>query len=106
MTLHATLDSREETVIIVLAGDLDAAGAPIFEETLEKAVGHAPKRLVLELSQLNYLSSAGLRQLVYAQQKLADDVRIVLVRANEKVRHTIRLVGFDQSISFADQVPE
>ncbi len=106
MSLHVNVTSREKTVVIVLEGDLDAAGAPLLQGNLEIAAAQNPERLVLDMRGLDYLSSAGLRQLVYAQQKLADDVHIVLVGANERVAATIRLVGFDQSVRFADEIPE
>ncbi len=69
-------------------------------------MGPELKRLVLDLRKLDYLSSAGLRQLVYAQQKLSDDVRIVLVGASPRVTQTIQLVGFDQSVTLTDRLPE
>jgi len=43
---------------------------------------------------------------VYARQKMDDSVHVVLVGANDRVTQTIRLVGFDQSVTFSDQMPE
>ncbi len=106
MALNATLGMREETAIIVLDGDLDAATAPILQEKVERAAEHNPNRLVFDMTKLAYLSSAGLRQLVYARQKMDDSVHVVLVGANDRVTQTIRLVGFDQSVTFSDQMPE
>ncbi|GAB1688740.1 STAS domain-containing protein [Krasilnikovia sp. M28-CT-15] len=106
MPLTTTSTSTTDSVVITLVGDLDAAGAPILADDVERALQRDVKRLVLDLNELNYLSSAGLRQLVYAQQKMNDDVQIVLVGANARVTQTIRLVGFDQSVVMTDQLPE
>jgi anti-anti-sigma factor len=106
MPLQTTSNTNADSVVITLVGDLDAAGAPILQDDVERALQQDVKRLVLDLSGLNYLSSAGLRQLVYAQQKMDDDVQIVLVGANARVTQTIRLVGFDQSVTMADRIPE
>ncbi|MEU8261549.1 STAS domain-containing protein [Micromonospora sp. NPDC048999] len=106
MGFTATLSTRDETAIIVLNGDLDANGAPVLQENVDRAATHHPRRLVLEMSKLDYLSSAGLRQLIYARQKMDDDVRVVLVGVSKRVAQTIRLVGFDQSVTFSDNVPE
>ncbi|RZU51399.1 anti-anti-sigma factor [Krasilnikovia cinnamomea] len=106
MPLTTTSTSTADSVVITLVGDLDAAGAPILADDVERALQRDVKRLVLDLNELNYLSSAGLRQLVYAQQKMNDDVQIVLVGANTRVAQTIRLVGFDQSVVMTDQLPE
>jgi anti-sigma B factor antagonist len=106
MALQITSNTNEDSVVITLVGDLDAAGAPALQVDVEQALGQGRKRLVLDLTDLNYLSSAGLRQLVFAQQKMADDIQIVLVGANPRVEQTIRMVGFDQSVVMADRVPE
>ena len=37
---------------------------------------------------------------------MGDDVRIVLVSPSEAVRHSIEQVDLQQSVSFADRVPE
>jgi len=43
--------------------------------------------------------------LVFARQKMADGVALVLVGAGESVAETIRLTGFDQSVSFSETLP-
>ncbi len=50
MALNATLGMREETAIIVLDGDLDAATAPILQEKVERAAEHNPNRLVFDMT--------------------------------------------------------
>ncbi|WP_306210602.1 STAS domain-containing protein [Actinoplanes sp. RD1] len=106
MTLQTTSSTRADAVVITLVGDLDATGAPALQADVDTALAAGAKRLVLDLRALGYLSSAGLRQLVYAQQKMADDVQIVLVGANPRVEQTIRLVGFDQSVTLTNRLPE
>jgi len=106
MSLQTTSNTNAGSVVINLVGDLDAAGAPILQGDVERALQQDVKRLVLDLRELNYLSSAGLRQLVFAQQKMADDVEIVLVGASARVAQTISLVGFDQSVTMTDRIPE
>lgn len=106
MPLDTTVTTRGDMVIITLIGDLDGATAPILQRDVDVAAAHDLRHLVLEMSELSYLSSAGLRQLVYARQKMADDVRVILVGTNDRVRHTIRLVGFDHSVVFADRLPD
>jgi anti-anti-sigma factor len=106
MTLDATLSMRKNTAVIALDGDLDAATAQVFQNQAERAAEQRPDRLVLDMRKLGYLSSAGLRQLVYARQKMDDDVHVVLVGANEQVTQVIRLVGFEQSVIFSDDMPE
>jgi anti-anti-sigma factor len=106
MAFNASVSSREGTSTIVMEGDLDASNAEVFQHNIDLAAEHNPQRLILDMTKLHYISSAGLRQLVYARQRLSDDLRVVLVRANERVTETIRLVGFEHSVTFADSTPD
>jgi anti-anti-sigma factor len=105
MAFTASLTVRDTVAIITMEGDLDAATAPVFQERIAGAAQSEPTLLVLDMAGLRYLSSAGQRQLVVARQKMNDDVRLVLVGASPSVAETIRLVGFDQSVTFTDRLP-
>jgi anti-anti-sigma factor len=106
MPFVATSSRNGGTALIRLEGELDALTAPDFQVEVDRAAEGEVDRLVLDMTSLTYLSSAGLRALVFARQKMADDVKIVLVSVSEEVEQTIRLVGFHRSVSFSDQIPE
>jgi anti-anti-sigma factor len=83
---------------ITLAGELDAGTAPQFQKEIEKAsVGNA-KRLVLVVSDLEYIASAGLRVLVFAKQKMGKQVDVYVVGAQEQVMDTLRKTGLHNSV--------
>ena len=106
MPFLVTSSRNGGTALIRLEGELDALTAPDFQVEVDRAAEGEVDRLVLDMSSLTYLSSAGLRALVFARQKMADDVKIVLVSVSEEVEQTIRLVGFHRSVIFSDQIPE
>jgi anti-anti-sigma factor len=106
MPFTATLSRNGVTALITLQGELDAVSAPRFLEEVERAADGDVEQLVLDMTELAYLSSAGLRGLVFARQKMARDVQIVLVRPNDSVEQSIRLVGFHHSVVFSEQVPD
>lgn len=105
MAFRVELHERPGMAILELEGDLDSSTAPVFREKVEEATGTDPAQLVVDLTSLEYLSSAGLRVLVFARQKMGDGVALVLVGAREAVAETIRLTGFDQSVSFSERLP-
>ena len=84
MSFDAKLQIEEGTATIRLSGELDAASAPKFNDVVSDAAGHDLNRLVLLAADLSYMSSAGLRCLVLAQQKLPDETEIVLVGVQPK----------------------
>lgn len=102
MPLSVTLSITGDTTVIELNGELDANTAPDFHQTLEKAAGHGTTTVEIRMAGVGYMASAGLRSLVFAQQKVADHVTIKVVGAIEPVSRTIRTAGLDRSIVLSD----
>src|SRR5947209_16107802 len=105
MSLDTRLTIEDGVATVVLAGEADSASAPALNRVLTAATRDPLRRLVLDVTELTYLSSAGLRCLVYAHQRLGRGVRIVLVGLRDEVAETIRLTGFDGGVSMPDSVP-
>jgi anti-anti-sigma factor len=103
MALEVSLEAKENEVRIVLAGELDAASAPAFQQKVEEAAGHAPQRLVIVADELEFMASAGLRVLIFARQKMGEDVAIHVAGARETVLRTLRMTGFDRAVHLQDK---
>jgi anti-anti-sigma factor len=81
--------------VIAVKGRLDSATAPALDERLSRTLAAPSRRLLIELSQLEYISSAGFRILLLAtRQADASDGRIVLAGVSGKVRDLFDLGGF------------
>lgn len=86
----------EGITLIELSGQLDAHTAPEFERFLEERVRNEKKaRLILDFSNLEYISSAGLGVLM----GLIEEVRsqsgdMKLIKVPEKIYHVLDLLGF------------
>jgi anti-anti-sigma factor len=105
MSFTATLTVDGTTALLTLTGELDANTAPAFFDQVRQAAERGPSRLVLVMDGLTYMSSAGLRGLVFARQKMGEDVEIVVTGANPNVAHTIQVTGFDQSVVMSERYP-
>ncbi len=88
---------------ISLVGELDASVANEFKAAVEKAAAEKPKKLVLNMKNLEFMSSAGLRVLVFAKQKMGADVDIYVIGAQDPVRDTIEMTGFQHSVIMQDE---
>jgi anti-anti-sigma factor len=95
-------DAETGTVSIRLVGDLDSGSAARLNDLVTEAARGPVTRLVLLMERLNYLSSAGLRCLVFAHQKLGAGVDIVLVGTRPEVAETIKLTGLERSVIMQD----
>lgn len=80
---------------MVLSGKLDSVSSPDFtEKTLASLTGITD--LILDLGNLEYISSAGLRALLVLQQKLSDTDGGVSVRnVPQSIRDVFEVTGFD-----------
>lgn len=98
MSYRAKSHVRDGVATIRISGELHARSAGQFDQLISEVAEQPLNRLVLLMDELTYLSSAGLRSLVLAHQKLGRDVEIVLVGTRPEVAETIRLTGFDRSV--------
>jgi anti-anti-sigma factor len=102
MAFDANLEVVNGIAKIALVGELDASVANLFKEKIEEAAKQQAKALVLMLEKLDYMSSAGLRVLVFAKQKMGAKVNIYVVGAQPQIVEPIRQTGFHHSVIMMD----
>jgi anti-sigma B factor antagonist len=96
-TLMATLiESGDETqiTIVEVIGDIDGKTAPdVQAQTLEAA--KSTSKLILDLTQVPYMSSAGLRVMLSAYRYISSQQgQVVLVGLCENIKDTMSVTGF------------
>jgi anti-anti-sigma factor len=98
--------AAEETVDGVrlgLSGELDLASAARFERALGRSLRARPARMVLDLSQLSFLDSCGLRALLTAQRACEEaDCALTLI-AGDPARRLFELTGVAERLPLAEQ---
>lgn len=94
-----------DVLVVSLDGELDSRTAARVQGELAELMPQADK-IVLNLAQTRYMSSAGLRVmlLVYRQAKAAG-VRLVLVDLPVDVREVMSATGFLDFFTVSDTVP-
>ncbi len=86
-----------EVAIVKLAGRLDSSAAPPAEESFAKMLGGGTPRLAIDLSRLDYISSAGLRVLLVVAKKVQQaNGKMVLFGLLPNVREVFAVSGFDK----------
>ncbi|BAT56898.1 anti-sigma-factor antagonist (plasmid) [Nostoc sp. NIES-3756] len=103
MDFNTNIEINNTIANIRLYGELDAATAPIFKIAVDKAASQGVECLVLHMKDLTYMSSAGLRILIFAKQKMGANVDIYVVGAQPTVISTLEKTGFDQSVILLDE---
>ncbi|MEG0771386.1 MAG: STAS domain-containing protein [Clostridia bacterium] len=91
MKINKIID--QEKLTIVLSGRLDTTTAPELEATLKESL-EGVTSLILELSDLEYISSAGLRVLLSAQKIMMKQGKMVIRNANDTIIEVFEITGF------------
>ena len=78
---------------VALEGRLDTMTAPELETELKGSMDSA-ESLVLDLSKLEYISSAGLRVLLSAHKTMSGKGGMKVTNVNEIVREVFEVTGF------------
>ena len=81
------------TLTVALSGKLDSESAPKLDAELASSLGGITE-LILDMTELSYISSAGLRTLLSAQQMMNRQGRMVLRGVRESIRDVFRITGF------------
>lgn len=81
-----------------ISGWLDTQTAPQLEEALS-ALDDSVTSLVFDFAKLEYISSAGLRQVIAAYKKMAGKDGFKIINISDEVYDVFKLTGFDQKIN-------
>lgn len=78
-----------------LKGRLDAATSKTAEERLLQLIEAGERHMIMDLAQLDYISSVGLRVLILVAKRLKQvEGRMVVCSLQEPVRHVFDIAGF------------
>ena len=88
---------KEETVLLI-SGRLDTNTAPVLEKTIREDIMENAT-LVLDMKELEYISSAGLRVLLSAQKRMQRNGAMKLKNVCEMVQEVFELTGFSDILT-------
>ncbi len=89
--------NENQTLTIAINERLDTLTAPELEKTVKENADKYQK-MILDISELEYISSAGLRTLVLAHKLMSAKGGFVVKSPNESVMEIIRLTGLNKFI--------
>ena len=95
--MEITSKREENKVTMEITGWLDTQTAPQLGEALSQLDDNVTS-LVFDFSKLEYISSAGLRQVVVAYKKMAGKDGFKIINVSNEVFDVFRRTGFDQKI--------
>jgi anti-sigma B factor antagonist len=106
MIMEITTKEFNHIEVITIKGRVDSVEAPRLAQALEEAANSGKYKIVIDMSQLEYMSSAGFRALGDAQRSSKRNNRgeVVLAQVPENIREALDLVGFTEYFHLFDNV--
>ena len=91
--------------LISLTGELDLSGAVPLEEEIDRLVAaDGIARIVLDLRELEFMDSSGLRMVALTARRLdSEDRSLVLVRGRDAVQRVFAITRMDEHLTFVDE---
>lgn len=96
MTINKT--AAGETLTLTLSGRLDTNTSPRLEAELKQSVSGV-KELIFDFSEVEYISSAGLRVLLAAQKVMNRQGSMKLVGVGAEVMEVFEITGFSDILT-------
>lgn len=105
--MEITVKKDEKTLVVSVSGRMDAASAPDFDRQVEEQMTKGEYSFLLDLSGLDYISSAGLRSMLTMAKKVrANDGDLILCGLRDIVNEVFDVSGFSTIFKIYDSVEE
>src|SRR3954451_1835463 len=105
-SFELVVDSADARVTFIPRGELDLATAPELEDKVLTAVRDAGRLVVLDLRELTFMDSTGVRTIVAAHQTAGEtgcELRVVRPPRDSPVSRVIEISGIDEALGLVDE---
>jgi anti-sigma B factor antagonist len=100
----AGIERRNGAVVIHLVGELDLYNAPQVRAALLELCSEQPERLVVDLSEVDFVDSTALGVLIEARTTLADRQTFLLAAPGLETHRALAISGLDQHLAVHETV--
>lgn len=97
----------DRTVVAEVVGDINAARVPVFQQAILSVLDKKPDRIIVNLSGVAYMDSAGLASLVKLLSRARKyEAELYLVGMNEMIRGLFEITRLDGVFEIRDTEEE
>jgi anti-sigma B factor antagonist len=98
MQMEITTKEFKHCQLVTVTGRVDSATAPQFSQALDAIIQAGTFKIVIDMTDLEYMSSAGFRALLSAQRECKRFSRgeVLLAAVPDRIREALELAGFTE----------
>lgn len=96
--MNIVVTENGTAITLALSGRLDTLSSPELSTAINSALEKS-NQLVLDFTNLDYISSAGLRVLLTAQKQLSGNGSLTLAHVNSTVQDILDMTGFSDILT-------
>jgi anti-sigma B factor antagonist len=104
--ISTSVSHEDGIAVLAVGGDVDLATVPDFQAAITEALTQEPTALIVDLSGVNFLASAGLQTLVATHESVSKTARFAVVANGPATSRPIQLTGLDQIFSLFSTLAE
>jgi anti-sigma B factor antagonist len=93
-------------VVLSVSGDVDALTAPSLTEALLGTLSGQPSAVIVDLTGVEFLASAGMTALVTAHQQLSTSLQFMVVADGPGTSRPLKLMGIDSLLALYPTLAE
>jgi len=98
--MEVNTEREGNALIVKVGGRVDGANAREFEEQLNAAIAGDNRNVIVDLEELSYISSAGLRAILLVTKSLKQrSAQFSICSLNPSVSEVFQISGFDKIIT-------
>ena len=97
-----TIQKSDTTLIVSLTAELSAKNAPNLQQKLNVYQRQDIRKIVFDATDLLYLSSAGVRVIMFVRKKFAGNPEVEILNCAKEIYETLYLVGLTDVINFVE----
>jgi len=93
--MEASFEQIDSFLVIAVTGRLDTASAPQFDQKLAPMLANPCRHILLDMSRVSYISSAGLRSILQLVKHTAENGgRVGLFSVPPQITDVLEISGF------------
>jgi anti-sigma B factor antagonist len=105
--MEITKDMFNDMPVINLVGKLDTITSPDLQDKLIPIISEGHKKVLLNFTDITYISSSGLRVLLVGQKSLKPTGgEVILVGVNDSLKEIFNISGFTALFTFYDTLDQ